>query len=542
MTSLRLTGKRVPLGMSPRFRACAALLAPVALAAGLLTVTASGASATASGPHDPRGKLDGMTIAGNLVSFRGWSFDPDLPGIVRMVVTDNGVPSTSVLAHSLRADVGKAFPAEGNLRGFAGTLRLTPGNHSVCVFAGDLGLGSDSRLGCTSFSVEKETGAGTLSAPSVKKPIGRFDSYLLGTGRLSVRGWAVDPDTTAPLQFDITIGGQSIGAGLANAPRPDVHRAHPIYSAFHGYAATFLTPADPGNYELCAVAVNNAKGGNSIIGCKIITIRPKTEPSTLATATASAAADAIEAQAIASGASTAAAFNAAGNSASRISIATRALLNQAAGRSPAPPAVKGVPRFAVASPHKVVDEQAVMGKTPVLGSYPAAKKGGRGGPTNSLQVYSGDALATPGAVGDGIVGAAAILLPNGKTVHPSLPAYSGSSLRAQVAIDAALAHLGDSYVWAAAGPTTFDCSGLTEWAYAKAGIGLTHYTGSQAVQGVRVGPSQLLPGDLLLFGSDLHHVGMYLGAGYLLDAPYTGAYVRVEKVSSFNDFTLAVRP
>jgi cell wall-associated NlpC family hydrolase len=46
----------------------------------------------------------------------------------------------------------------------------------------------------------------------------------------------------------------------------------------------------------------------------------------------------------------------------------------------------------------------------------------------------------------------------------------------------------------------------------------------------------------VLFGSDLHHVGMYLGAGYMLDAPYTGAYVRVDKISSFGDFTLAVRP
>ncbi|MCW2522599.1 MAG: hypothetical protein JWO63_934 [Frankiales bacterium] len=516
-------------------------MATGALAIGLLAVTAPSASAAVS-PHDPRGRLDAITLLGNVVSIRGWSFDPDLPGTVRIVVTDNGVPSTSTNASRLRVDVGQVFKSAGNQRGFAGALTLAAGKHTVCVIAGDLGLGNDTQLGCSVFTVAKQPGATTMGAVSLKKPVGRFDAFTQGNGWVAVRGWAVDPDTAGPLNYDVMIAGQSLGSGVANALRPDVHAAYPLYGSFHGYAGSFVAPTTPGNYELCVVAVNNARGGNTIVGCKIITIRPTSEPSELGTAAANDAAAAIQAQAIASGATTAAAFNGAPDSAARISIATHALLNQATGRGPKPPAVKGVPAFAVASSTKVVDEQAVMGKTPVLGTFPAAKKGGRPGAARSLQFFGNDALATPGAAGDGIIGAAAILLPNGTTVHPRLPSYSGTSLRAAVAVDAGLAHLGDSYVWAAAGPTTFDCSGLTQWAYAKAGVSLTHYTGSQAVQGVRVTPSQLLPGDLLLFGADLHHVGMYLGAGYMLDAPYTGAYVRVDKVSWFDDFTLAVRP
>lgn len=541
MIDENVTGKRGLRRMPPRRRACAALLAAGALTSGLLTVSATAASAAAS-PHDPRGRLDGITLAGDVVSFRGWSFDPDLPGTVRIVVTDNGTPAMSTEAVKSRPDVGQVFKTVGNQRGFSGTLKLAAGKHTVCAIAGDLALGGDTPLGCQAFTVAKQSGASTLDAVSVRQPVGRFDAFTQGAGRVSVRGWAVDPDVGGPVNYDVMIGGQSIGSGVANAVRPDVHSAYPLYGPFHGYAATFVAPTDPGNYDLCVVAVNNARGGNSIIGCKIITFRPVGEPSELATATAATAAAAIQAQAIASGAASAAAFNGAPNSASRISIATRALLNQATGRSAPPAAVKGVPAFAVATSTKVVDEQTVMGKTPDLGKYPAAKKGGRAGAARALSNYAGDALYTPGAAGDGIVGAAAILAPNGKTVNPSLPAVPAGSLRASVAINAALAQLGDSYVWAAAGPTTFDCSGLTQWAYAKAGIGLTHYTGSQAVQGVRVQPSQLLPGDLLLFGSDLHHVGMYLGAGYMLDAPYTGAYVRVDKVSWFDDFTLAVRP
>jgi cell wall-associated NlpC family hydrolase len=526
---------------SARLKAPAVLLGIGAIAAGLLTVTAAGASAVAT-PHDPRGRLDGIALTGDVVSLRGWSFDPDLPGTVRIVITDNGVPASSTNASRSRPDVGVVYKTAGSTRGFAGTLKLAAGKHSVCAVAGDLGLGNDTQLGCKVFNVPKETGASTMGAVSLIRPVGRFDAFTQGAGRVSVRGWAVDPDAGGPINYDVTIGGQSIGSGVANAVRPDVHKAHPLYNSFHGYAGAFVAPSVPGNYELCVVAVNNARGGNTIVGCKIITIRPIGEPSELGTAAVSAAAAAIQAQAIASGAVTAAAFNGAANNAARISIATRALLNQATGRGPKPPAVAGVPKFAVATSTKVVDEQAVMGRTPTLGSYPAAKKGGRAGAAASLQLYGGDALGTPGAAGDGIVGAAAILAPNGSTVHPTLPTYAGSSLRAEVAIDAALAHLGDSYVWAAAGPSTFDCSGLTQWAYAKAGVGLTHYTGAQAVQGVRVQPSQLLPGDLLLFGSDLHHVGMYLGAGYMLDAPYTAAYVRVDQVSWFSDFTLAVRP
>jgi cell wall-associated NlpC family hydrolase len=541
VTAETVTGKQGLVRRPTRWRASAALVAAGALTTGLLVVTATSASAAAS-PHDPRGRLDGISLAGNLVSFKGWSFDPDLPGTVRIVVTDNGTPSMSTEASRSRPDVARVFSTAGAKRGFAGSLALTAGKHTVCVIAGDLAVGGDTRLGCKAFTVPKQTGASTLGAVSLRKPVGQFDAFAQAGARVSVRGWAVDPDISGALNYDVTIGGQSVGSGVANGLRPDVHRVYPLYGSFHGYAGTFVVPTDPGNYELCVVAVNNARGGNSIIGCKVITFRPASEPSELGTATAATAAAAIQAQAISSGAATAAAFSGAANSAARISIATRALLNQATGRSARPAAVKGVPAFAVAAATKVVDEQTVMGKTPDLGKYPAAKKGGRAGAARALSSYTGDALYTPGAAGDGIVGAAAILLPNGKTVHPSLPAVPAGSLRASVAINAALAQLGDSYVWAAAGPTTYDCSGLTQWAYAKAGIGLTHYTGSQAVQGVRVKPSQLLPGDLLLFGSDLHHVGMYLGAGYMLDAPYTGAYVRVDKVSWFDDFTLAVRP
>jgi cell wall-associated NlpC family hydrolase len=79
------------------------------------------------------------------------------------------------------------------------------------------------------------------------------------------------------------------------------------------------------------------------------------------------------------------------------------------------------------------------------------------------------------------------------------------------------------------------------YVWAKAGVHLDHYTGSQWNEGVHVSQSQLEPGDLVFFGSDLHHVGIYVGGGNMIDAPYTGVNVRVEPYDR-PDYAGAVRP
>ncbi len=121
---------------------------------------------------------------------------------------------------------------------------------------------------------------------------------------------------------------------------------------------------------------------------------------------------------------------------------------------------------------------------------------------------------------------------------PAPPVRSGDA--ASVAIAAARAQLGKPYVYGAAGPDSFDCSGLTQWAYGKAGIALSHYTGAQWNEGRHVSQSELAPGDLVFFYSDLHHVGIYVGGGEMIDAPHSGASVRQEPL--FGGYAGAVRP
>ncbi|WP_428833211.1 C40 family peptidase [Micromonospora coerulea] len=105
------------------------------------------------------------------------------------------------------------------------------------------------------------------------------------------------------------------------------------------------------------------------------------------------------------------------------------------------------------------------------------------------------------------------------------------SSAAQTAIRVACQQVGDPYVWGATGPNSFDCSGLTQYAYKAAGIYLTHFTGAQWNEGRSVSRSEARPGDLVFFFSDLHHMGLYLGDGLMVHAPRTGKPVQVTPIS-----------
>jgi cell wall-associated NlpC family hydrolase len=104
------------------------------------------------------------------------------------------------------------------------------------------------------------------------------------------------------------------------------------------------------------------------------------------------------------------------------------------------------------------------------------------------------------------------------------------------AIAAARTRLGDPYVWGATGPDTFDCSGLTQWAYAHVGIQLPRVAADQYNAGSHVALAALQPGDLLFWATDvhdpatIHHVAMYIGAGMMIAAPHTGDVVKIQPV------------
>ncbi|NQW06516.1 MAG: C40 family peptidase [SAR202 cluster bacterium] len=106
-------------------------------------------------------------------------------------------------------------------------------------------------------------------------------------------------------------------------------------------------------------------------------------------------------------------------------------------------------------------------------------------------------------------------------------AYKGDNSRGSIALRFALKQIGDIYVWGAAGPTRWDCSGLTMRAFQAAGISLPHFSGAQIKYGKSVSYTSLKPGDLMFYGIPNSHVSMYMGGGKMVQAPRPGKKVEV---------------
>ncbi|MFC3232530.1 glycoside hydrolase [Streptomyces nitrosporeus] len=111
-------------------------------------------------------------------------------------------------------------------------------------------------------------------------------------------------------------------------------------------------------------------------------------------------------------------------------------------------------------------------------------------------------------------------------------AGSGYAAKAEKALAFAAAQIGKPYVWGATGPSSYDCSGLTQAAWKAAGVDLPRTTWDQVEAGTRVATEDLLPGDLVFFYDDISHVGVYKGDGMMIHAPKPGANVREESIYS----------
>jgi cell wall-associated NlpC family hydrolase len=105
--------------------------------------------------------------------------------------------------------------------------------------------------------------------------------------------------------------------------------------------------------------------------------------------------------------------------------------------------------------------------------------------------------------------------------------YRGDNSRGSIALKYALQQVGDVYVWAAAGPTRWDCSGLTMRAFQKAGVSLPHSSRIQVRYGKSISYGSLKPGDLVFFGKPISHVSIYMGGGKMVQAPRPGKRVEV---------------
>ena len=102
-------------------------------------------------------------------------------------------------------------------------------------------------------------------------------------------------------------------------------------------------------------------------------------------------------------------------------------------------------------------------------------------------------------------------------------------------VETALAYHGVPYLWGGATPAGFDCSGLVLYVFAQHGVLLPHYSGSQFLMGEKIDVAAIQPNDVVFFGNPVHHVGIYAGGGYFIEAPHTGDFVKIAPLSGRSD-------
>jgi cell wall-associated NlpC family hydrolase len=127
----------------------------------------------------------------------------------------------------------------------------------------------------------------------------------------------------------------------------------------------------------------------------------------------------------------------------------------------------------------------------------------------------------------------------GGTNFGPAPSVNGG---AGAAIAEAKRHLGAPYEWGAAGPNSYDCSGLTMVAWRAGGVSLPHYSGSQYSSTTHIPMSAIQPGDLIFYESPSQHVALYIGGGQIIHAPHPGGVVEYASLYYWNTSMMASRP
>jgi hypothetical protein len=216
----------------------------------------------------PFGSLDSTAPVWNGVRLRGWAIDPDAGSqpIQVAVYRDPGpnqVFEGNLTADRARPDVGTAFPGDGPNHGFDVTIADALGTHTWCAYGiNDSGTGPNTTLGCASATSTVVPG----------NPIGSLDAAVVGSGPglIQVSGWALDPDTTAPVTVALYVDKVGVPV-VADGARPDVAAVFGD-GADHGFSHVLHTVAGP--HQVCAYAYNavSTPGATALVGCKVVTV------------------------------------------------------------------------------------------------------------------------------------------------------------------------------------------------------------------------------------------------------------------------------
>jgi len=186
----------------------------------------------------------------------GWAIDPDTAASIPVHMYVDGVGYALTAAGS-RPDVGNAYTGYGPLHGYTATKPASPGNHTVCLYGINTGVGANSTLGCR-----------TVTVPG-GSPVGSLDVARAGLGSVTVAGWALDPDTAASVTVHVYVDG-AVNALPSTGYRSDIASFFGPYGGTHGFSA--VLPVGAGRHTVCAYAINIGVGSNTGLGCRTVTV------------------------------------------------------------------------------------------------------------------------------------------------------------------------------------------------------------------------------------------------------------------------------
>lgn len=206
----------------------------------------------------PFGSLDVVSAGVGKVTVGGWALDPETDASIAVHVYVDAA-GTAITADGNRPDVDAVY-GYGPAHGFSRTITTTGGPHTVCAYAINAAGtgGGNTLLGCKAVTVP--TGS----------PFGGFDVAAIGPRSITVGGWAIDPDTEAPIPVHVYV--DSVGtAHTAGGYRSDLASVFGPYTGNHAFNAK--VSATPGTHTVCAYAINTVgSGGNVLLGCKVVTV------------------------------------------------------------------------------------------------------------------------------------------------------------------------------------------------------------------------------------------------------------------------------
>ncbi len=208
----------------------------------------------------PFGNVDLIQDAVGGLRVAGWSLDPDTADPINIHAYVDGKHVAIATSDFERQDVARAFGTTST-RGFDVVVPAVGGWREVCIYAINRGFGSNSLLGCR---------IGLMPW----NPFGSLDATSSAPGGFQLSGWAIDPETVAPIDVHVYLDGRPVAVSRTDGSRPDVAAAKLNAGTKHGLEAAIS--AGPGFHTVCAYAINFNFGENVFIGCRWVVVN--TEP------------------------------------------------------------------------------------------------------------------------------------------------------------------------------------------------------------------------------------------------------------------------